>query len=145
LTVIFFSLTHRSVLCVVCEVMPSTPGRPVEPTLHPRTRPEANDYALKNRQTSDWFRHDAVTMAAAAARGRPPCSPTGEWLTHNPSDAAPEKPHPGRRRCTTNESKAIHDRVYGRQEAWFKHDDNRDYVDPTPADRGSVSGVQVNY
>lgn len=38
--------------------MPGAAGQPPTPTLHPRTRPEANEWALKMRKTNDWFRHD---------------------------------------------------------------------------------------
>lgn len=42
--------------------MPGEPGQPHTPTLHPRTRPEANEWALKMRQTNDWFRHDGKNV-----------------------------------------------------------------------------------
>ncbi len=35
-----------------------TAGRPVSPTVHPRTKPEAEEFAQQSRKTNDWFRHD---------------------------------------------------------------------------------------
>ena len=40
-------------------------GRPISPTLHPRTRPEATDNATKMRATGDWFRHDGKNVEEA--------------------------------------------------------------------------------
>ena len=39
-------------------------GKPVSPTVHPRTKPEASDFAVKNRATNDWFRHDGKNIEA---------------------------------------------------------------------------------
>ena len=39
-----------------------TAGRPASPTIHPRTKPEANEFASKNRATGDWFRHDGKNV-----------------------------------------------------------------------------------
>ena len=44
-----------------------TAGRPASPTIHPRTRPEANEFAVKNRSTNDWFRHDGKNVEAQQA------------------------------------------------------------------------------
>ena len=39
-----------------------TPGRPVEATVHPRTRPEGEEIARRNRTENDWFRHDGKNV-----------------------------------------------------------------------------------
>lgn len=44
-----------------------TAGRPASPTIHPRTRPEANEFAIKNRSTSDWYRHDGKNVEVEPA------------------------------------------------------------------------------
>ena len=36
--------------------------RPPSPTTHPRTKPEANEFAMRNRGTGDWFRHDGKNV-----------------------------------------------------------------------------------
>lgn len=128
--------------------MPVTPGRPCQPTIHPRTRPEAEDYALKNRSTNDWLRHDGrnvdqlpskplrVTTKLAqeiATRSR---GLTDNWFEHNPN--APLDPRP-RPKC----SEEIRDKVYGREEAWFKHDDNQNYFVPPKARIGTPAGLEV--
>ena len=122
--------------------MKATPGRPAEPTIHQaRTRPEATDFALKNRVTNDWFRHDSTTMKVAAVAtnySRP--KSTGEWLA-----MADDKVPVIQKRYHSKQAEAAHDRIQGNQEAWFKHDDNRHYVDPTRADRGSSAAVEVNF
>ena len=38
------------------------PGAPHTPTVAPRTRPEAEENALKGRATNDWFRHDGKNV-----------------------------------------------------------------------------------
>ena len=55
--------------------MPITPGRPHSPTIHPRTRPEANEFAARNRGTGDWFRHDGKNVENAP----PPAARVGAY------------------------------------------------------------------
>ena len=43
----------------------AAPGQPPTPTIHPRTRPEAEDVALRMRATNDWFRHDGKNIEHA--------------------------------------------------------------------------------
>ena len=43
----------------------AAPGQPHTPTIHPRTRPEAEDVALRMRATNDWFRHDGKNIEHA--------------------------------------------------------------------------------
>jgi hypothetical protein len=122
--------------------MKSVPGRPCEPTVHQsRTRPEAVDFAVKNRSTNDWFRHDATTMKVPLVAGTcPKLQSTGDWLA-TAGEGAPAV----HRRCPSQQAQAVCEKIQGRQEAWFKHDDNRHYVDPVQADRGTeVSKVISN-
>ena len=120
--------------------MSAIPGVPHDPTIHQsRTRPEATEFAIKNRTTSDWFRHDASTMKvsqASNAKGQSTMS-TGEWLTA-PDDKEKQKQHKLRA-----SQQMIHDKIHGREESWFKHDDNRYYVDPAKTNSGSLDARQV--
>ena len=42
--------------------MVRTPGRPISPVAHPRTRPEAMEIALKHKKENDWMRHDGKNI-----------------------------------------------------------------------------------
>ncbi len=124
--------------------MPITPGRPHSPTIHPRTRPEATEYAAKMRGTNDWFRHDGKNVEKA---DRPPprlqtrnakdiaTKNKGEpdqWFQHNSQNEAQAVAPP---RCPTAESRKYHDKIYGKEEAWYKHEENRDYFSPRGVER----------
>ena len=116
-----------------------TPGRPPSPTIHPRTKPEAEEYAVKNRQTNDWFRHDGKNVvldpkplpktgfnrlaAEIAVKGRGTAS---DWFQHT-HDPVPEKVPV---RCPTQSARGNHDKIYGKDEPWYKHEENRMYHDP---------------
>ena len=116
--------------------MATTPGRPHDPTVHPRTRPEAEEYAVKNRTTSDWFRHDGQNVEMqrpspikvgdrrGAANAEKAKGEADKWFAHVASN--PPDPKPAAR-CPTAESQKCHDKIYGKEESWFKHDENRDY------------------
>jgi hypothetical protein len=120
-------------------------GKPVEATIHQaRTKPEATSFAIKNRQTSDWFRHDAMTMSTPTdSRNKQPGGlTTGDWLIHD-GKLRSEPPAAPVKRCLNQQAQATHDRVQGRQEDWYKHDDNRFYNDPLRADRASDAGKKV--
>ncbi len=43
------------------------PGEPHNPMQGMRTKPEASDFAMKNKVTSDWFRHDGKNAEAPRA------------------------------------------------------------------------------
>ncbi|CAD5120410.1 DgyrCDS8976 [Dimorphilus gyrociliatus] len=127
--------------------MPAVPGQPHTPTLHPRTRPEANEWALKMRQTNDWFRHDGHNVEerkqlprklhtekayeiADKARGA-----ADEWFAHNPNRPAVK---PQRTRCR---SATPREDETGK---WFKFSDNENYHTPRAKHRLTESlGFEV--
>lgn len=116
-----------------------TPGRPKSPTIHPRTKPEAEDYAYKNRQTNDWFRHDGKNAeldpkprpktgfnklaVEIAEKGR---GSAADWFEHTSKPVKENVPV----RCPTQSARGNHDKIYGRDEPWYKHDENRYYNMP---------------
>src|SRR6218665_213199 len=128
--------------------MPATPGRPHEPTIHPRTRPEAEDYALKNRITNDWFRHDGknveqlpskpfrLTTKLANEIATRSKGLTDDWFCHNPNARLDPQPRP---RC----SEETRDRVYGKEETWDKPDDNQSFSEPPKARVGTQACLEV--
>ncbi|KAK2145096.1 hypothetical protein LSH36_703g01082 [Paralvinella palmiformis] len=134
--------------------MATTPGRPVDPTTHPRTRPEATEYALRNRGTSDWFRHDGKNVEepspppmrlstknaeeiAEKNKGEP-----DQWFQHNPSNEPDTPPMP---RVHTEEAKASHEKIQGTNEMWMKHDDNQEYYSPRGKQRLPEYGPSITF
>ncbi|ELU09461.1 hypothetical protein CAPTEDRAFT_223662 [Capitella teleta] len=125
--------------------MAMTPGRPHESSIHgARTRPEAEAIARKMRGESDWFRHDGKNVEEAepavprlktelaeeiAEKNR---GNADEWFEHNAQNAPDAAP---KERCPTQESKAAHDKVQGKDEKWFKMEENKDYHSPRPNSR----------
>ena len=142
-----------------------TAGRPASPTIHPRTKPEAEEFATKNRGTNDWFRHDGKNVdspptvvpkvptevakeAAAKNKGEP-----GEWFKHdeggNPTtvngQAEVGKPKTNKvkgPRCRGEDALKIHDKVYGKEETWYKFEENQNYVEPRPKSRLGTAGAE---
>lgn len=99
----------------------ATPGRPYEPTIHPRTKPEAAEYALRDRAMGDWFRHDGKNIERPPpAAPRNGCSILAQefatkargdaavWFKHDPR--APPDPRPAPR-CPSAEAKNAHEKV----------------------------------
>lgn len=133
--------------------MPITPGRPHDPTIHPRTRPEAEEFATKARATNDWFRHDGKNVEqtpsppsrlasrnaqdiAERSKGEPDA-----WYQHNPKNPSDPKP---KGRTHTEESQNYHDKIYGKEESWYKHDDNQNVLTPRPKSRNTSAAAQEN-
>ncbi len=143
-----------------------TAGRPASPTTHPRTKPEAEDFAVKNRTTNDWFRHDGKNIeppapvvpkvptdtakqAAAKNKGHgadwykhdegkePRENLNGQTMIGKPSSHKPKGP-----RCRGDEAIKIHDKIYGKEEAWYKFEENKDFVDPLPKSRLGTPGAE---
>ncbi|CAD5112880.1 DgyrCDS2091 [Dimorphilus gyrociliatus] len=129
--------------------MPGAPGQPPTPTLHPRTRPEANEWALKMRKTNDWFRHDGGNVEerkrlprklqsekaheiADKARGM-----ADEWFTHNANGSAVK---PRKSRCPSAES-LRNSKMNGESSKWFKFDENKNYHTPRAKHRLTESSA----
>ena len=134
--------------------MALTPGRPHEATIHPRTRPEANEYALRNRGTSDWYRHDGknieemspppVRLAgknaediAEKSKGEP-----DQWFQHNSNNPPDDQPVP---RIPTEEAKEAQEKIYGKEEHWVKHEDNQEYYSPKGQQRLPEFGPSITF
>eukprot|EP00918_Siedleckia_nematoides_P064145 GHVU01139495.1.p1 GENE.GHVU01139495.1~~GHVU01139495.1.p1 ORF type:complete len:481 (+),score=78.21 GHVU01139495.1:167-1609(+) len=134
-------------------------GRPISPTVHPRTRPEAEDYAMKNRSTGDWFRHDGKNIESAAP---PPVrlpsrqgkeisvkmktSPEAEWFQHKAeapgTETPPKNPSPVKARPQDQQVvQQISDKVQGKEEGWAKYEENQNYYSPRPKDRITAAGA----
>lgn len=137
-----------------------TAGRPASPTIHPHTKPEAEEFATKNRGTNDWFRHDGKNVEApptvvpkqptevakeAAAKNK---GQAGDWYQHDegpkPNGAVEiGKPKVNKvkgPRCRGEDALKIHDKVYGKEEAWYKFEENQNYTEPRPKSRLATAG-----
>lgn len=132
------------------------PGVPVSPTHGMRTKPEASEFAMKNKATSDWFRHDgknAESPPAAASRLSTKQAQDiaqkykseNEWFDHQANGAAGgnKQSDSAHGRCRTAEARKNADKIGGKEEEWYRHDRNSNYSAPRPKSRTQNEGTNI--
>lgn len=127
------------------------PGAPHTPTVPTRTRPEAEENAMKLRATNDWFRHDGKNVEAPPAGHVRLASKQaheiaakykGESDAWYPTNGQNGNAHqngncttPPKSRTHSAEAQHIREKVAGTEEDWYKHEENQNYVSPQPKSR----------